>query len=27
MTNWLPDEEGALLRFEFEMEIRLLEEA
>jgi hypothetical protein len=25
MTNWLPDEEGAQLRFEFEMEIRRLE--
>jgi hypothetical protein len=27
MTNWLPDEEGALLRFEFEAEIRRLEAA
>lgn len=25
MTNWLPDEEGAQLRFEFEAEIRRLE--
>ena len=24
MTNWLPDEEGAQLRFEFETEIRRL---
>ena len=27
MTNWLPDDEGAQLRFEFETEIRRLEEA
>jgi len=27
MTNWLPDEEGAQLRFEFEAEIRRLETA
>jgi hypothetical protein len=27
MTNWLPDEEGAQLRFEFEMEIKRLETA
>jgi hypothetical protein len=27
MTNWLPDEEGAQLRFEFETEIRRLEAA
>jgi hypothetical protein len=27
MTNWLPDEEGAQLRFEFEMEIKRLEAA
>ncbi|MCK1334918.1 hypothetical protein IVB38_02405 [Bradyrhizobium sp. 38] len=27
MTNWLPDEEGAQLRFEFESEIRRLEAA
>ena len=27
MTNWLPDEEGAQLRFEFENEIRRLEAA
>jgi hypothetical protein len=27
MTNWLPDEEGAQLRFEFEAEIRRLEAA
>jgi hypothetical protein len=27
MTNWLPDEEGALLRFQFEAEIRRLEAA
>ena len=27
MTNWLPDEEGARLRFEFETEIRRLEAA
>ncbi len=25
MTNWLPDEEGAQLRFEFETEIKRLE--
>ncbi|HEY5203020.1 MAG TPA: hypothetical protein VIJ63_00265 [Roseiarcus sp.] len=27
MTNWLPDEEGAQLRFAFETEIRRLEAA
>ena len=27
MTNWLPDEEAAQLRFEFEMEIRRLDAA
>ncbi|MET3907932.1 hypothetical protein ABID59_002273 [Bradyrhizobium sp. S3.3.6] len=27
MTNWLPNEEGAQLRFEFESEIRRLEAA
>ena len=27
MTNWLPDEEGAQLRFEFEIEIKRLEAA
>jgi hypothetical protein len=27
MTNWLPEEEGAQLRFEFETEIRWLEAA
>ncbi len=27
MTNWLPDEEGAQLRFPFEAEIRRLEAA
>ena len=27
MTNWLPDEEGAQLRFEFDAEIRGLEAA
>jgi hypothetical protein len=27
MTNWLPDEEAARLRFEFEAEIRRLEAA
>jgi hypothetical protein len=27
MTNWLPDEEGAQLRFEFEVEIKRLEAA
>ena len=27
MTNWLPDEEGAQLRFEFEAEIARLEAA
>lgn len=27
MTNWLPDEEAAQLRFEFETEIRRLEAA
>jgi hypothetical protein len=27
MTDWLPDEEGAQLRFEFETEIRRLEAA
>ena len=27
MTNWLPDEEAAQLRFAFEMEIRRLEAA
>jgi len=27
MTNWLPDDEGAQLRFEFESEIRRLEAA
>jgi hypothetical protein len=27
MTNWLPDEEGAQLRFEFETEIKRLEAA
>ena len=27
MTNWLPDEEGAQLRFEFETEVRRLEAA
>jgi hypothetical protein len=27
MTNWLPDDEGAQLRFEFETEIRRLEAA
>ncbi|WP_298252363.1 hypothetical protein [Bradyrhizobium sp.] len=27
MTNWLPDDEGAQLRFEFEIEIRRLEAA
>jgi hypothetical protein len=27
MTNWLPDEEGAQLRVEFEMEIKRLEAA
>ena len=27
ITNWLPDEEGAKLRFEFEAEIRRLEAA
>ncbi len=27
MTNWLPDEEGAQLRFEFEAEIQRLEAA
>jgi hypothetical protein len=27
MSNWLPDEEGAQLRFEFETEIRRLEAA
>ena len=27
MTNWLPDEEGAQLRFEFETEIARLEAA
>jgi hypothetical protein len=26
-TNWLPDEEGAQLRFEFETQIRRLEAA
>ena len=25
MTNWLPDEEGAQLRFEFDAKIRRLE--
>lgn len=27
ITNWLPDEEGAQLRFEFEAEIKRLEAA
>jgi hypothetical protein len=27
MTNWLPEEEAAQLRFEFEMELRRLEAA
>jgi len=27
MTNWLPDGEGAQLRFEFETEIKRLEAA
>jgi hypothetical protein len=27
MTNWLPDDEGAQLRFEFDTEIRRLEAA
>jgi hypothetical protein len=27
MTNWLPDEEGALLRLEFETEIKRLQAA
>jgi hypothetical protein len=27
MTNWLPEEEGAQLRFEFEMELTRLEAA
>jgi len=27
MTNWLPDEEGAQLRFEFEAKIKRLEAA
>jgi hypothetical protein len=27
MTNWLPDDEGAQLRFEFETEIKRLEAA
>jgi hypothetical protein len=27
LTNWLPDDEGAQLRFEFEAEIRRLEAA
>jgi hypothetical protein len=27
MTNWLPDEEGAQLRFEFETEIKRLQAA
>ena len=27
MTNWLPDDEGAQLRFEFESEIKRLEAA
>jgi hypothetical protein len=27
MTNWLPEEEGAQLRFEFETEIRRLDAA
>jgi hypothetical protein len=27
MTNWLPEEEGAQLRFEFEMELARLEAA
>jgi len=27
MTNWLPDDEAAQLRFEFETEIRRLEAA
>ena len=27
MTNWLPDQEGAQLRFEFETEIKRLEAA
>jgi hypothetical protein len=27
MTNWLPGEEGAQLRFEFETEIKRLEAA
>jgi hypothetical protein len=27
MTNWLPDDEGAQLRFEFEAEIKRLEAA
>jgi hypothetical protein len=27
MTNWLPDEEAAQLRFEFELEIRRLDAA
>lgn len=27
MTNWLPDEEGAQLRFQFETEIKRLEAA
>jgi len=27
MTNWLPDDEGAQVRFEFEAEIRRLEAA
>jgi hypothetical protein len=27
MTNWLPDEEGAQLRFEFEVELARLEAA
>jgi hypothetical protein len=27
MTNWLPEEEGAQLRFEFEAEIKRLEAA
>jgi hypothetical protein len=27
MTNWLPDEEGAQLRFEFESEMERLEAA
>jgi len=27
MTNWLPEDEGAQLRFEFETEIKRLEAA